>query len=229
MSRKLVTTLEYFIQLLIFYSIVMYFAEMEFTKTEHSLAAPKFFLWSERIVAVLFTVELAVRTWYNKRHPITPMGIIDVLAVLPFYIGFFVDLRMLRLVRTLRILRTLKFYRYNKALRSFTTTFKRIGDELWIIGTVVAFLVLISGTMIYECERQVQPDVFGNLSDGLWWSWITLTTVGYGDTFPVTPAGRVVAVLTTLIGLGIFGVLISLFGASFTATLKEEGHEDIPD
>lgn len=223
--NRFVKVLEIFIQVIIFYSLGTYFVELEFAGTENSKEGWQFFLWSERIVAVIFTIEYFVRWYFSKnrlKYPITPMAIVDLVAVLPFYVGFMVDLRILRLIRTLRILRLLKFYRYNEALRSFVISFNSIRRELQVIGVAIIFLVFLSATVEYEFEREAQPEMFARYSDAIWWSIITLTTVGYGDMFPVTMGGRVTAVLTLIMGLGIFGTFLSLVGSAFMETLSKK-------
>jgi len=223
--KRMVMALEVFIQCIIFYSLAMYFFELEFAGTENSREGVLFFLWSERVVAVIFTIEYFVRWFFapnRKKYPITPMAVVDLVAVLPFYIGFMVDLRVLRLIRTLRILRLAKLYRYNEALKSFITSFTRIKEELKVIGVAIIFLVFLSATIEFEFERQAQPESFSRYSDAVWWSIITLTTVGYGDMFPVTVGGRITAVLTLVVGLGIFGTFLSLIGSAFIATIQEK-------
>jgi voltage-gated potassium channel len=223
--RKYVFFLECFIQLIIFYSLIMYFIELEFCHTEHSRAGHIFFLWSERTVAGIFTIEYITRWIYSSRkksYPFTPLAIIDLLAILPFYLGFLVDMRSLRLIRTLRILRIFKFYRYNEALRRITLTYYRVKDELYVLGGAILLLVFFSGTIIYEAEREVQPEMFTKYSDGIWWSIVTLTTVGYGDKYPITFTGRLTACITMIVGLGLFGSFISIMGSSFISTIKEK-------
>lgn len=223
--KRLVTILEVFIQCVIFYSLLTYFVELEFAGTENSKEGWLFFLWSERVVAIIFTIEYFVRWFYAKdrlRYPITPMAIVDLVAVLPFYIGFMVDLRVLRLIRTLRILRLFKFYRYNEALRSFVISFNKIRRELQVIGVAILFLILLSATIEYEFERTAQPEMFSSYSKAIWWSVITLTTVGYGDMYPVTIGGQITAVVTLVIGLGIFGTFLSLIGSAFMETLQSK-------
>ena len=222
---RLVRILEFFIQAVIFYSLGTYFIELEFAGTEHSKEGWQFFLWSERVVAVIFTIEYLIRWICAKdrlRYPFTPMAIVDLLAVLPFYIGFMVDLRVLRLVRTLRILRLFKFYRYNEALRSFVISFNKIRRELQVIGVAIMFLVFLSATIEYEFERTAQPEMFTKYSDAIWWSVITLTTVGYGDMYPITIGGKITAIVTLVIGLGIFGTFLSLIGSAFMETLQSK-------
>lgn len=228
--KKLITTAEVFIQVVVFYSLFMYFIELEFTNTEHSKNSP-FFLWSERVVAGIFTIEYLVRWACAKdklRYPFRLMAIIDLLAVLPFYIGFMVDMRVLRLIRTLRVLRLFKFYRYNEALQSFVISFNKIRHELYIIGVAIFFLVILSSTLEFEFERKAQPEMFARYSDAVWWSVITLTTVGYGDKYPVTLGGRFTAIGTLVLGLGIFGTFLSLIGSAFMETIQNKHKNSEP-
>jgi voltage-gated potassium channel len=211
--------LELFVLLLIFYSIGVHFVELQFTDAEHSTG---FFLWSERIVAALFTVEYLIR-WIASRslsYPLRLIALVDLAAILPFYLGFLVDLRALRLIRTLRILRMLKLYRYTAALQNIRNAFKRVRYEFGIIGFAVFTIGWIGAVAIYELERERQPEVFGRLSDALWYVVTTVTTVGYGDKVPVTAGGRIVAVCIMVAGLGLFGTFVSLIGSAFLEELR---------
>jgi voltage-gated potassium channel len=212
--------LELFIQVVIVYSLLTHFLELEFTDTERSVG---FWLWSERVVATIFTIEYLAR-WIVSRswlYPLRPMAIVDLVAILPFYIGFFVDLRFLRLVRTLRVLRLLRLYRYTTALQNIFNAFNRVRHEFSIVGFAVLTLGWISTVMIFELERHAQPEVFGKLSDSAWYTVVTLTTVGYGDKVPITAGGRVVATLTMLAGLGLFGTFVSLIGSAFVEEIRD--------
>jgi len=187
--HRFIHVLEKFLQILIFYSLINYFLELEFAGTENSREGYLFFLWSERVVAAIFTIEYFVRWFFAKdrwKYVSSPMDLVDLISVAPFYIGFFVPAQSLRLVRTLRILRLFKIYRYNDALKSFVASFSMIKKELQIIGVAILVLVFMSATAEYEFERVAQPEMFAKYSDSLWWSLITLTTVGYGDMYPVT-------------------------------------------
>ncbi len=227
--RRIAVGLEIFIQIVIFYSLIMYFVEIEFGGTKNALAGHPFFLWSERTVALIFTVEYLVR-WATARpkwsYPFRPLAIVDLLAVLPFYFGFLVDMRLLRLVRTLRILRLFKLFRYNEALKSFGRSCGKVKHELHMLGVAVVFLIFFSGTIMYEAERTAQPEMFGKYSDGIWWSVVSLTTVGYGDKYPITLVGRLTACVSLFLGLGLFGSFVSLIGGAFASTLNENRDPD---
>jgi voltage-gated potassium channel Kch len=113
------------------------------------------------------------------------------------------------------MLRLFKLHRYNAALRSFMASLRSVGDQLGALGIVVLFFVMLSSTILFECEHIVQPLVFSKFSDAVWWCITTLTTVGYGDKYPITSAGRVTATFTVVFGLGVFGTFISVIGAAF--------------
>ncbi len=223
--KKTVAGFELFVQLVIYYSLVTYFIELEFTASEHSLEAHPFFLWSERTVAAIFTVEYLIRWCFAKNrrlYPLTPMALIDFLAVAPFYSGFLVDMRSLRVIRTLRILRVFKVYRYNEALQSFVKSYRKVRQEMAVLGIAVLLLVFVTGTIVFESERHAQKEMFKTYSDGLWWSVVTLSTVGYGDKCPVTLTGRVATCVLLALGLGLFGSFISVIGGAFASTLIEK-------
>ncbi len=210
---------EIFIQLLIFYSIGVHFIEEEYSAAERGRG---FFLWSERVVVAIFTAEYFAR-WVESgrlRYPFRLVAVIDLLAILPFYVGFFVDLRALRLVRTLRVLRLLKLHRHNRALTNLTNAFSRVRYEFGIIAFAVIFTVWTSAVVLYELEREAQPAEFGRLTDALWFVLTTITTVGYGDKVPATGAGKLVAAITMLCGLAIFGTFISLIGSAFLDEIR---------
>jgi voltage-gated potassium channel len=211
------------IQCLILYSIVIYYLETELSDADHIQPGTGFWLWNERLMLALFGFEYLFRWQRSKRrlrYPFTLLAAIDLLAILPSLIGLAANFRALKLVRTLRILRLFKLYRYNTALQNVMSGFRKVKDELAVIGFVVVIMVMFSSVAIYECEHAVQPDKFRRLSDAVWWSFATLTTVGYGDLYPVTLGGRVIAIITMIVGIGIFGTFISLIGSSFLSTMR---------
>lgn len=222
---------EVFIRVLIFYSIFSYFAEVDFAKDRHSQG---FWLWSERLVAVLFTVEYFLRWSWSKhgwRWPFTFYALIDLAAVLPFYLGFFVDAQHLGVIRSLRVLRLLKMARYHSALDKVLASFSKVKDELTVVGVAVIILILFSSTLMYEFEHAAQPDKFSSLSDSVWWCFVTLTTIGYGDLCPVTWPGRLTAIVTMLFGVGLFGIFVSLIGGALAASRRNNDRDakgDVP-
>ena len=218
-------TAELLVQFVILYSLITYFVELEYGG-RHSLDGHPFFVWSERIVATFFTVEYLLR-WAAARslmYPFTPMAIIDLIAILPFYLGFLIDLRSLRMIRTIRIFRLLKFYRYHEALRRIARSFGRAAPNLGAIAFLVLVFVAFSSAFILEMERATQKDKFTSLGDAAWWSVVTMTTVGYGDLYPVTWTGRLVGVGTIVFGVAVFSMFFSALQHAFAG--ESEGCDE---
>lgn len=214
---------EYSAQVLVFYSIIVLYMEAE-SHSETGFAA-EFWRWNERMLLGWFLFEYVAR-WVTSRkpwqYPVSLLGMIDLLAILPALVGLGGSFRSLKLLRALRMLRLLKLYRYNHALQNVIHGFRRVGHELAVVGFVAVTVLLTSSLAVFEFEHDTQPEKFRHLWDALWWSFVSLTTVGYGDLVPVTIGGRLIGILTMLIGIGIFGTFISLVGSSFLTTMREE-------
>ncbi len=183
----------------------------------------------EAASVAVFTVEYVLRLWtaaeipnwssrgpwYARcRHMVSFLGIIDLLAILPFYLSaiFGIDLRIFRILRALRIL---KLTRYSPALAIMATVVRM---ELRAIAgaTVIVLVVLIvSATLIHHLESDAQPEMFGTIPHAMWWAMETLTTVGYGDAIPRTVLGRVVGAIVMFLGIGVFVMWTSIFAAAF--------------
>jgi voltage-gated potassium channel len=220
--------LELLVMLVIVYSVVVLAVELELDDPEERGG---FFWWSELFVAAFFTVEYVVRWVASRswRYPLRPMAVVDLLATLPFYVGALVDLRSLRLVRVARMIRLLRLYRYTDALRSILNAFYRVRYEFGVIGFALLTLGWICTVLLYELEREAQPEAFGRLSDAAWCTIVTITTVGYGDKVPATPGGKLVALVLMLGGLGLFGTFVSLIGSAFLEELRRNPRpEDAP-
>ena len=220
-------SLERFFHSLIWCSIALYVAEEMLAQTEHTREGHPGFLWTERMTASLFTIEYFLRWRESKnrlRYPFTLMALVDLIAVIPFYVGFFVPESALHLIRTLRILRLLKSYRYSAGLQLLALGFYRVREQLKALGFATFVLIFASHAAMYECERHAQPESFRTIGDAFWFTCVTVTTVGYGDMFPITSAGRVVAMLTFVLGTTLFGTFAGVMGSAFAAVLREQ-HE----
>ncbi|MBA2226711.1 ion transporter [Thermogemmata fonticola] len=204
----------------ILYSVVIFTVELEWSAETEEL--PPFFAYSELAITAFFTVEYFVRWAASRswRYPFKPMALVDLLALLPFYLTFLVDLRALRLIRLLRLVRLLKLYRYTTALHSIRNAFHRVRYEFGVIGFALFTLSWICAVILYESEREAQPEAMRHFSDAAWYVIVTLTTVGYGDKVPVTPLGKLTAAALMLGGLGLFGTFVSLIGGAFVEELR---------
>jgi voltage-gated potassium channel len=212
--------LELSIQVLIVYSVVTHFIELQYPGFY-----PEFFSWSEWTVTLIFTVEYVIRwiasgsLWY----PFRPMAIVDLLAFLPSYFGF-VNLRSLRLIRLFRVVRLFKLERHSHALQNLLNAFNRVRYEFMIVGFGAVVVGWCSSLAIFELEREAQPDKFGHVSDAVWYVLMTSTTGGSADRSPITPGGKIVAVCTMIAGLVLFGTFISLIGSAFLEEIRQSLH-----
>lgn len=193
-----------------------------------------YFYWFELFSVGIFTVEYVARVASSSADPrygpgirgklrymATPMAIIDLLAILPAFLFFLaLDLRILRVLRIFRLLRLLKLARYSQSLSLLGFVVRKRRDELLVTVAIVFAIVLIASTMMYYVERDVQPDVFSSIPATMWWAVVTLTTVGYGDTYPMTGLGRMLAALMALAGVGFVAVPAGLLTSAFVEELE---------
>ncbi len=165
--------------------------------------------WAEVVLVGLFTVEYLARLFVADRRlrfVFSFFGLVDLLAILPFYISTGLDLRAVRAFRLLRLFRIFKLFRYNRAIHRFHNALLIAKEELILFSCAGLIVLYLAAVGIYYCEHEVQPDQFGSVFHSLWWAVATLTTVGYGDVYPVTVGGKVFTFLVLMIGLGVVAV-----------------------
>ncbi len=222
---KLKSILEISIKLLVLYSVGSYLIEVG-TGTENSYESHSFFLWSERIVALALSLEYIARLGSLKNDPIkyilSPLGIIDLLSVLPFWLGFFVPLNWLSMIRTLRVLRLLKFFRYSRSLQFIALAFYRAAFQLKALSFPILVVMIFSVVAMYEAEHAAQPEAFKSMFDSLWFTAVTITTVGYGDISPITVLGKIVAMFTFMSALSLFAGVVGILGSALTKVIEEQ-------
>ncbi|WP_198659450.1 ion transporter [Winogradskyella aurantiaca] len=215
----------YFIQFLIIVSVITF----SFETLPNISESTKFLLHIIEVVCVIvFTIEYLARIYvadHKLKFVFSFFGIIDLLAILPFYLSFGVDLRSLRLMRLFRLFRLLKLVRYNKAMRHFTEAMLLAKEQIILFMGVTLILIYFSAVGIYYFENEAQPDHFSSVFDSLWWSIVTLTTVGYGDVYPITVGGKVFTFFILLIGLGIVAIPTGIISSSLTKTIEDKSHE----
>ena len=180
----------------------------------------------ELTITVIFTVEYVLRIYVADRkgkYIFSVFGIVDLLAVLPYYITLgSVNLQVLRLLRLIRIVRLFKFARYNTAILRYNLAFKSITEEAILFFCATAVLLYFSSVGIYYFEHEAQPEHFKSIIHSFWWAVITLTTVGYGDVYPVTVGGRIFTCVILLIGLGIVAVPTGLIASALSKIRQQE-------
>lgn len=211
-----------FIQSLIIFSLISFSLE---TLPDLNSAFREFLRFAEIISVLIFSIEYLLRIIVSDRKLnfiFSFYGIIDLIAILPFYLSTGVDLRSLRIFRLFRLFRVLKILRYNKAIHHFQRAFREIKEELVLFFILTFFLLYISSAGIYYFENAAQPEVFKSVFHSLWWAIETLTTVGYGDIYPVTTGGKVFAFFMLLIGLGVISVPSGLIASALSKTFKEK-------
>ena len=179
---------------------------------------------SEFFFVIVFSLEYLLRLYIAKeklRFVFSFYGIVDLAAILPSILLFdFFDFRFIRLLRFMRIFRILKLARYSKALGRVKRSFYSIREELAVFLILSIILIYVSASGIYYFEHEAQPEIFKSIPHSLWWSVATLTTVGYGDIYPVTVGGKIFTFFMLIVGIGIISVPSGLFASSFSKNSK---------
>jgi voltage-gated potassium channel len=194
----------------------------------------RLFAGFEVVSVAIFTVEYALRLWASAEDPtiagrgdagariraaLRPMMVIDLLSFAPAYVALFVPFLDLRALRLFRLLRLLKIARYSPALSTLARVI--IDERRALFGTLLLLLcaTILAGATMHMVEGAVQPRRFGTIPDAMWWAISTLTTVGYGDSVPITLAGRMVASLTMIVGLGLFALPVGIVATGFVDSI----------
>ena len=196
------------------------------------------FFWFEALSVAIFSVEYVARIWvctlerqpdtsryssikYRIRFLMRPVSVIDLLAILPFYLGMFVsvDLRALRL---LRMTQMLKLGRYSNSVQTLNRVIANEYRVLIAALAIMMMIMVIAATAMYYLERNAQPEFFGSIPQALWWSVITLSTVGYGDVAPVTTLGRFFSGVFILVGVAIFAIPAGILASSFSEQMSQK-------
>lgn len=193
----------------------------------------KIFFAFDLISVIIFTIEYLLRIWTADqepnahRHPalryiFSAEGIIDFLSIIPFYLPFLgLDLRLLRILRIIRLFRLFKLARYVSALTLVTGVIKDKKEELGISIIFTIFTLLITSALMYFVEKGAQPDKFTSIPETMWWAVVTLTTVGYGDVFPITVAGKILGGLIALTGIFVLALPVAILAGGYTEALEK--------
>ncbi len=205
-------------------------------ETVDSIGRPyaRFFTAFELFSVIVFTAEYVLRLWACTADPRyegavrgrlrwarSPLALIDFIAFVPFYLPFLpVDLRFARLARVFRVARLAKLARYSDALQSFGRVLKSKKEDLVVTLAIMVLLLVVSSCLIYYAEQDAQPDRFSSIPASMWWAISTLTTVGYGDVYPITGLGRLCASVIAVLGIAMFALPAGILGSGYVAELE---------
>lgn len=190
----------------------------------------------EQFSVAVFTLEYVARVWSCAAKPayacpvigrlrfmLTPLALVDLLAILPFYLPFVgIDLRFVRLLRLFRIFRIAKLARYMESLQLLGRVFMQKKEELATTLVVLIFLLIFAASLMYYAEHPVQPQAFPDIPAAMWWAVATLTTVGYGDVYPVSPLGRLLGAVVAILGIGLFALPTAILGSGFLDEIQKK-------
>jgi voltage-gated potassium channel len=192
----------------------------------------------------VFTVEYLLRLWScveDERAPnrpsmarirfvLSPIGLIDLLSILPFYLPIVFhnkNLLFLRATRLFRIFRILKLERYSESARMFIRVSKKRKEELTVAALGIAVLVVCSSGLLFTAEHDAQPQAFSSVPQAMWWSICTITTIGYGDVTPITTLGKFLASIISLLGVAVIAVPTAILSAGFIEELQDRKSEPL--
>ena len=203
----------------------------------------EFFWFFEIFSIIIFSIEYLLRLWTadldekytggpatkRMKFAVSKLGLIDLIAILPFYLSFVFpfDLRIMRILRLFRLLRIFKLGRYSKSFKIINNVLTETRSELVITASVAFILLILSSTLMYYIENAAQPDKFASIGQAFWWSIATLTTVGYGDIYPITPLGKILSAIIALIGIGFVALPTGIISSAFVKKIQGQKSETV--
>ena len=193
----------------------------------------------EIVSSFVFTIEYILRLWVSTvdrryshplwgrlRYALTPLSLIDLIAILPFYfLLLFPSFNFVNLIRVLRLLRLLKMSRYSESVRTLGAVLYAKKEELIATAFAVFILLIFASSIMYFVEFEAHPEAFGSIPDAMWWGVVTLTTVGYGDIYPITPLGKLLGAMLAFLGIGIFALPAGIIAGGFSEELQKRKQE----
>ena len=207
-------------------------------ETVHSISIPykSYFNNFETISVAIFTIEYFLRLWTctlerRYRHRIwgrikfvfKPLSAIDLLSILPYYLFvFFPNLVFVREIHLLRLARLLKIGRYSQSMKTLSNVFAAKRHDLLSAIFTVFTLLMISASLVYFAEHASQPELFSSIPASMWWSVVTLTSVGYGDVYPITPLGKLLGGVIAVLGLGLVALPTGILASGFAEEVQRK-------
>jgi voltage-gated potassium channel len=194
----------------------------------------------ELVFGILFLAEYLVRLWVADMSPefagsrwprlkfmTSPSAIIDLIAILPAMLAMAAGGTLaLRFVRFFRLLRLAKLGRFSRAWKDLAAAIKSRAEELFIAFSLAGFVMIIASTMLYWAEADAQPEKFGSIPRAAWWAIVTLTTVGYGDVFPITPLGKLFSGLVLIAAIGLIALPTGIFAGAMSEVIQRKRDTD---
>ena len=184
----------------------------------------------ETVTYIAFSVEYVYRILKARKgsgiqsYALSFFGIIDLLAILPFFLPFIiaVDARAIRVLRLLRLVNVIKIGRHNKAINTLIKVIRSVRTEVAVTLFTSVVVVVFAGILMYYAEHETQPEVFTNMSQSIWWAVATLTTIGYGDIYPVTALGKIIASSLAFVGIGLVAIPAGLISAAYVDEINSQ-------
>ena len=202
-DTKLGRYFDILIQVIIVFSLIIFSIE---TLPDLDLATQELLGRIEFFIVMFFIVEYVTRILVTDKklsYIFSFYGVIDLLSIVPYFLTGFVGSQTLRVLRLFRLFRILKLMRYSEAITRVSKAISLAKEELILFSMISLILLYLSALGIYHFEHSAQPENFRSIFDCLWWSVATLTTVGYGDVYPITLGGRLFTFLVLMLGLGV--------------------------
>ncbi|QIK70624.1 ion transporter [Erysipelothrix sp. HDW6C] len=189
---------------------------------------------TETVFVILFTIEYILRLWTAEliypdlsptkarlKYARSGMALIDLFSILPFYLPFFgISVGTLKVIKLVRLLRIFKINRYTNSLTLIGRVLKTRASQLASSIIVIVVLIFVASMLMYDVEHVAQPDKFNNALSAMWWAMSTITTVGYGDIYPITSLGRILSAVITFLGIGLTAIPTGIVSAGFIEQSK---------
>jgi len=227
------TVFDWFIIICIFSNLTVLILD---TVKSLNLLYGQFFKLINTVIIVIFSLEYLARLWscpasekfsspWRARisFAFSAMGLIDLLSILPFYFeSLGLNLSFLRILRIFRVFRVAKLGRYSKSMHLVFKVISRKRGELAASISILLVLMVLASCMMYYAENEKQPEVFSSIPAAMWWAVATLTTVRYGDAYPVTEIGKLIGSIIAILGIGLFALPTGVLGSGFVEELQSD-------